>query len=107
MVGNLAVKRNFQTYIRQYTSPNEKIEYGYPHSNALLQFELKLEHCKPHKVARHPTKGDAINTYKITHIVAANIPRLLYLVLTSSLDILLYAKLLCEIIQFLNLLMSM
>ena len=42
-VGNLvlrrrvsgAVKRDFRTYIRRYTSLNEKIEYGYPHSNAL------------------------------------------------------------------------
>ena len=55
-VGNLvlcrcasgAVKRDFRTYIRRYTSPNENFEYGYPHSNALLQFELKLERCKPH-----------------------------------------------------------
>ena len=48
-VGNLvlrrrasgAVKRDFRTYIRRYTSTNEKFEYGYPHSNALLQFRLK------------------------------------------------------------------
>ena len=48
-VGNLvlrrrvsgAVKRDFRTYIRRYTSPNEKFEYGYPHSNALLIFPLK------------------------------------------------------------------
>ena len=48
-VGNLvlqrrasgAVKRDFRTYIRRYTSPNEKFEYGYPHSNTLLQFRLK------------------------------------------------------------------
>ena len=48
-VGNLvlrrrasgAVNRDFRTYIRRYTSPNEKFEYGYPHSNALLQFRLK------------------------------------------------------------------
>ena len=48
-VGNLvlrqrvsgAVKRNFRTYIRRYTSPNENFEYGYPHSNALLNFSLK------------------------------------------------------------------
>ena len=48
-VGNLvlrrrasgAVKRDFRTYIRRYTSPNEKFEYGYPNSNALLQFRLK------------------------------------------------------------------
>ena len=48
-VGNLvlrrrvsgAVKRDFRTYIRRYTSPNENFEYGYPHSNALLTFFLQ------------------------------------------------------------------
>ena len=72
-VGNLvlwrrasgAVKRDFRTYIQQYTSPNENFEYGYPHSNALLQFELKLERCKPHKAARHPIKCDVINDVKL------------------------------------------
>ena len=72
-VGNLvlrrrasgAVKRDFRTYIRRFTSKNENLEYGYPHSNALLQFELKLERCKPHKPARHPTKGDVINDVKL------------------------------------------
>ena len=42
MVGNFvlrrrvsgAVKRNFRPYNRRYTSPNERFEYGYPHSNA-------------------------------------------------------------------------
>ena len=53
-----AVKRDFRTYIQRYTSPVENFEYGYPHSNALLQFELKLERCKPHKAARHLTKCD-------------------------------------------------
>ena len=38
-----AVKRDFQTYIRQYTSPNESFEYGYPHSNALLTFSLQKD----------------------------------------------------------------
>ena len=50
-VGNLvlrrrisgAVKRDFRTYIRRYTSPNENFEYGYPHSNALLTFSLQKE----------------------------------------------------------------
>ena len=36
-----AVKRDFPTYIRHYTSPNEIFEYGYPHSNALLTFSLQ------------------------------------------------------------------
>ena len=60
-----AVKRDFRTYIRQYTSPNENFEYGYPHSNALLQFDFKLERCKPHKAARHPTKDDVIDDVKL------------------------------------------
>ena len=63
-VGNLvlcrrasgAVKHDFRTYIRHYTSPNEKVEYGYPHSNALLQSYLRYECCKPYKAARRPKK---------------------------------------------------
>ena len=50
-VGNLvlrrrvsgAVKRDFRTYIRRYTSPNENFEYGYPHSNALSTFSLQKD----------------------------------------------------------------
>ena len=38
---NGAVKRDFRTYIRRYTSRNENFEYGYPHSNALLTFPFK------------------------------------------------------------------
>ena len=72
IIGNLvlqprasgAVKRDFRPYIRQYTSPNENFEYGYPHSNALLQYHLKLERWKPHKAAHHPTKFDIINDVK-------------------------------------------
>ena len=37
-----------KVYPRLYL-PNENFEYGYPHSNALLQSRLKLERCKPHK----------------------------------------------------------
>ena len=46
-------------------SPNENFEYGYPHSNALLQFHLKLECCKPHNTACHPTKCDVIYDIKL------------------------------------------
>ena len=60
-----AVKRDFRKYIRRYTSLNENVEYGYPHSNALLQMELKLECCNPHKSARHPTQCDVIKDVKI------------------------------------------
>ena len=75
-VGNLVLrrrasegKRDFRTYIRRYTSPNENFEYGYPHSTALLQFELKLERCRSHKAARHPTKCDVINDVKLIQTV--------------------------------------
>ena len=72
-VGNLvswwrasrAVKRDFRTYIRRYTAPNENFEYGYPHSNAFLQFRLKLERLKLHKAARHLTKCDVIDEVKL------------------------------------------
>ena len=68
-VGNLvlrrrvsgAVKRDFRTYIRRYSSKIFFFEYGYPHSNALLQFCLKLKRCEPHKAARHSKKCDVIN----------------------------------------------
>ena len=51
MVGNLvlrrrasgAVKRDFRTYIRRYTSPNENLEYGYPLSNTLLTVFLQKD----------------------------------------------------------------
>ena len=57
------VKRDFRTYIRRYISPNEKFEYYYPHSNALLTFSLQKDSenvlccaytssgCKLHKTA--------------------------------------------------------
>ena len=72
-VGNLvlrrrargAVKRDFRTLTRRYTFPNENVEYGYPHSNALLQFRLRFERCKPRNTARHPTKYDVINDVKL------------------------------------------
>ena len=60
-----AVKHDFRMYIRGYTFPNENFEYGYPHSNALLQFLLKLKRCKPHKTAHNRTKYDVINDVKL------------------------------------------
>ena len=54
--------------MRRYTSPNENVEYSYPHSNALLQFRLRLERCKLHNhdnAACHPTKCDVINDVKM------------------------------------------
>ena len=53
-----AVKRDFWTYILWYTSPNENFEYGYLHSNALLQSCLKLERSKPQKAAQRCTSSN-------------------------------------------------
>ena len=66
-------KRDFRTYIRRYTFPNENVEYGNPHSNALLQFRLKFERCKPHNAARHATKYDVINDVKLFPAVCRRI----------------------------------
>ena len=63
------MNRDFRTYIRRYTSPNENFEYSYPHSNALLQFRIEMESCKPHKAVRHPTKCDVINDVKLFQTV--------------------------------------
>ena len=56
-----AVKHDFLPYIRRFTSPNENLELGYPHSNALPQFPLNVEHCKLHKAACHLKKCDIID----------------------------------------------
>ena len=55
---------------RTYTSPNKFFEYVYPHSNAILQFPLKLKRCKPLKVARHATICDVINDVNLFPTVA-------------------------------------
>ena len=59
------VKRDFRPYIRRYTSPNENFEYGYSHSNDLLQFYLNFEHSKPHNAAVHLTECVIINDFKL------------------------------------------
>ena len=79
-----AVKRDFRLYIGQYTSPNENFEYGYPHSNALLQLCLKFEHCKPHKAACHPTKCNMINDVKLFLTVDRSIYFRKYLTLSNQ-----------------------
>ena len=52
-------------HISEDIPPKMEILTGYPHSNALLQFHLKLELCKPHNAALHPTKYDIINDVKL------------------------------------------
>ena len=51
-------------------------EYDYPHSNALLQFTLKLEHWKLHKAPHRPTKCHVINDFKLFLTVYCRIYRI-------------------------------
>ena len=55
-----AVKRDFRTYIRPYTSPNENFEYCYPHSNALLIFSLQKDGEKYFVAPIHPAAASCI-----------------------------------------------
>ena len=41
------------------------LKMNYPHSNALLQFRLKLKRSKSRKAARHPTICDVIKYVKL------------------------------------------
>ena len=79
-----AVKRDFRTYIRRYAFPNENFEYGYPHSNALLQFRLVLERWKLHKAARHPARCDVINDVKLFPTVYRRIYSRKFLTLSNQ-----------------------
>ena len=40
-----AVKHDFRPYIRRYTTPNEKFEYCYPHSNVLFNYKHRKMLC--------------------------------------------------------------
>ena len=46
-------------------SEDKHFEFGYSHSNALLQSRLKLKGCKGHKATHHPMKCDVINDIKL------------------------------------------
>ena len=66
------------------TSPNEYFEYGYPHSNALLQSHPKLECSKPHKAACQPTKCDVVNEVKLFPTVYCRIYYRKFLTLSNQ-----------------------
>ena len=68
----IAVKLNFQQYIRRYTSSNENFEYSYPNSNALLTFYIQKDSknvlccaytysgCQLHIFTCQPMKSDVM-----------------------------------------------
>ena len=67
-VGNLVIQsKTISNCISDDIPPLPKwnFEFGYPRSNALLQFLLKLKRCKLHKAKRHPIICDLINDIKI------------------------------------------
>ena len=94
MVGNLflqlrlsgAVKRDFRPYIQQFTSPNENFEYGYPHSNSLMQSCLKLERFKRHRATHHQMKCDVINDVKLFSTVYRRIYSCKFLTLSNHMS---------------------
>ena len=83
-VGNLVLKRDFSTYIRQYTSQNENCEYGYHHVNALLQCYINLKQYIRHKFPCNLTKCDAINDVKLSPTVYRRIYCCKFLTLTNK-----------------------
>ena len=92
MVGNLvlwqrvsgAVKRDFRTYIRRYTSRNKNFECGHSHSNALLQFYLNFESYMPHKASCHLTRCEVINEVKLLPTVYRRIYCCIFLKLSNQ-----------------------
>ena len=66
-VGNLVLRRRASGSVKRDSNvypclsnvyptidlPKWNIKYGYPLSNALLQYRRKSERCKPHNAARH------------------------------------------------------
>ena len=59
------IKQTMSMIIPILTNKQTNNEYGYLHSNALLQFDIKLERCKPYKATRHRRKCDVINDVKL------------------------------------------
>ena len=49
-------------FLNVYCYPNENYKYGYPYSNAFLQFCPKFERCKPQKATQ---KCDIIDNVKL------------------------------------------
>ena len=62
----------------------KNFEYGYPHTNALLQSHLKLELRKPHKAAYHLTKCDIVNDVKLFPTVYCRIYSRKFLTLSNQ-----------------------
>ena len=64
--------------------PQIKPAYGYPQSNALFQFSLKLERCKLHNAAHHLMKCDVINDVKLFPTVYYRLYCLNFLMLSNQ-----------------------
>ena len=73
-----AVKRDFRTYVRRYTSPNKKLVIP------ILMHFCSLKCCKSHKAARHPTKCDVIDDVKVFPTVYCRHPLYCHKFLTLS-----------------------
>ena len=52
----------FRTYVRRYTSPNDKFEYGYPHSNELSNFNTSKPKSRKKKNNRCVSDPDEFSS---------------------------------------------
>ena len=103
----------FPTVYLMIFLPKWKFWIWFTHSNALLQFRLKKEHCMPHEAARHPTKCDVINDIKLFFTVYQRIYCCKYLTLSMQMSRykikyirILYYPLLSRSLQFYSLIMK-
>ena len=63
-----AVKHDFRPYIPRYTTPNEKFEYCYPHSNVLFNYKHRKNALFFAKRERHQRRKTPI-TSDVAHDV--------------------------------------
>ena len=68
-----AVKHDFRPYIRRYTTPNEKFEYCYPHSNVLFNYKHRKMLCFSRNVS--VTYNHDVNQSKATLLMTLGFRR--------------------------------
>ena len=101
MVGNFvlrrrasgAVKRNLRPQNRRFTSPNDKFECSYPHSNAFIHFFVCWKNvlfaqsdkcCELRKTKCQPMRSDFTWWRRISDSISQNIPSHFFLTLSSQ-----------------------
>ena len=70
-----AVKHDFRPYIRRYTTPNEKFEYCYPHSNVLFNYKHRKIHCFSQNVSVTSDEKHDVNQSQATLLMTLGFRR--------------------------------